>query len=90
MMAAMRCLIRGRVQGVFFRASTRHEARRLGLHGRALNLADGRVEVIACGDETALRALRDWLRHGPPLAHVEELECEWLDAIDCDAPFSIG
>ena len=48
-MPAARFLVGGKVQGVFFRASTREQALRLGLSGRAVNLADGRVEVIACG-----------------------------------------
>ncbi len=87
-MAAMRCLISGRVQGVFFRASTRHEAQRLGLGGRAVNLPDGRVEVVACGDPEALAALRDWLRHGPRLARVDQLLCEPAEETDCDEPFS--
>ncbi len=74
----MRCLVSGRVQGVFFRASTREEARRLGLSGYARNLADGRVEVLACGPRAAVAELRDWLRQGPPLARVEALACEPL------------
>ncbi len=89
-MAAMRCFVSGRVQGVFFRASTRHEARRLGLRGRAENLPDGRVEVLACGDPAALAELQAWLRHGPPLAHVDQLVCEAADTPDCDQPFSIA
>ncbi|MGD8875746.1 MAG: acylphosphatase, partial [Gammaproteobacteria bacterium] len=50
-MPAMRCYVSGRVQGVFFRASTRDRARQLGLTGQASNLPDGRVEVIASGPE---------------------------------------
>ena len=72
----MRCLVAGRVQGVFFRASTREEARRLGLSGYARNLADGRVEVLACGPRAAVAELCDWLSVGPPLARVEALACE--------------
>ena len=72
----MRCLVSGRVQGVFFRASTREEARRLGLSGYARNLSDGRVEVLACGPRAVVAELRDWLSHGPPLARVEALACE--------------
>jgi len=75
-MAAMRCYVTGRVQGVFFRASTRDQARQLGLVGRASNLPDGRVEVIASGPEADLAALRSWLRKGPPQAVVTALECE--------------
>lgn len=73
-MAAARFLVSGRVQGVFFRASTREQARRLGLSGSARNLADGRVEVIADGDAAAIEALAGWLRHGPPQARVEAVE----------------
>jgi len=49
-MPCAKFIICGRVQGVFFRASTRTEATRLGLDGYAKNLADGSVEVLACGD----------------------------------------
>jgi len=72
----MRCakfLVRGRVQGVFFRASTRTQAQALGLHGYAKNLADGSVEVLACGAEDALDRLQSWLRQGPPAARVDEV-----------------
>lgn len=62
--------IEGRVQGVFFRESTRREAERLGLSGHALNLDDGRVEVLACGAEDGLAALEAWLWKGPPAADV--------------------
>ncbi|TQM06957.1 acylphosphatase [Pseudoxanthomonas sp. 3HH-4] len=72
-MAAARFLVSGKVQGVFFRASTRERAFDLGLSGRATNLADGRVEVIAQGDATALDALEAWLRLGPPAACVESV-----------------
>lgn len=72
-MAAARFLVSGRVQGVFFRASTREQALVLGLRGVARNLADGRVEVIACGDLAAIGALERWLHDGPPAARVEQV-----------------
>ena len=72
----VRCLVSGRVQGVFFRASTREQALALGLCGEARNLPDGRVEVLACGDPRAVDQLRDWLRQGPPMAQVTNLVCE--------------
>jgi acylphosphatase len=75
-MAVMRCYVSGRVQGVFFRASTRDRARQLGLVGQVSNLPDGRVEVIASGPEADLAALRRWLHAGPPQAVVTGLECE--------------
>ncbi len=72
-MSAARFIVRGRVQGVFFRASTREQARKLGLRGHARNLADGSVEVIAAGDAQAVDALEAWLHEGPPLAQVEQV-----------------
>lgn len=76
MNACMHCRVFGRVQGVFFRASTRERAIALGLDGWARNLPDGSVEVLARGDEAALDSLREWLRRGPPLARVTEVRCE--------------
>ena len=69
-MAAARFFVRGRVQGVWFRASTRDVATRLGLSGHARNLADGRVDVLAVGDADAIEALAAWLQQGPPGARV--------------------
>ena len=68
--------ITGRVQGVFYRASTRERALALGLAGSALNRADGSVEVIAAGPADALDALAAWLREGPPAARVEAVHRE--------------
>ncbi|HSM31620.1 MAG TPA: acylphosphatase [Woeseiaceae bacterium] len=65
--------IKGRVQGVFFRDSTRRVAESLGLTGHAINLPDGDVEVLACGDAAALDQLGDWLKEGPPHARVDEV-----------------
>ena len=73
-MACARFLVTGRVQGVFFRASTRERALALGLAGKAENLPDGRVEVIACGEAEALDTLGDWLWQGPPAARVDEVQ----------------
>jgi len=77
-MAAAKFVVAGKVQGVFFRASTREQALHLGLKGHARNMADGRVEVVVIGDARTIDTLGDWLRHGPPLARVdavERLEC---------------
>ena len=73
---ARRCLVAGRVQGVFYRASTRARADALGVVGHARNLPDGRVEVLACGPAAAVQALCDWLWHGPPAAEVTAVDCE--------------
>lgn len=79
-MASARFLVSGHVQGVFFRASTRTRAQELGLHGYAMNLADGRVEVVASGGDEALEQLAQWLRRGPPSARVDGVEREALAA----------
>lgn len=73
-MVAARFLVAGHVQGVFFRASVRNEALRLGLSGYAKNLDDGRVEVLAHGDAAAIEELARWLQHGPPGACVDRLD----------------
>lgn len=76
----MRCRVDGRVQGVWFRASTQQRARQLGVRGHAVNLADGSVEVVACGDAAAVDALCDWLWQGPEQAQVSAVACEpWVD-----------
>jgi acylphosphatase len=74
MMEATRFYIAGRVQGVFFRASTRAEAERLGIYGWALNLDDGRVEVLAVGPAEQIKKLAGWLEDGPPDARVDAVE----------------
>lgn len=76
-----RCTVHGKVQGVFFRASTRKVALELGLSGWAKNCADGSVEVLAKGPHDAVLELESWLQHGPPQAQVETLRCEVLASI---------
>jgi len=66
-------LVSGRVQGVFYRAASESVARRLGLTGWVRNLPDGRVELVACGEETKLKELEQWLWQGPPRARVEQV-----------------
>ena len=75
-MTAARFFVAGKVQGVWFRAATREQARRLGLSGYAKNLDDGRVEVLAQGDVAALVELERWLWQGPPLAKVSAVARE--------------
>jgi len=71
---ARRCYVSGRVQGVFYRASTRQKAAELGCNGYARNLADGRVEVLVVAQRAAAQSLIDWLWRGPPGAHVTNVE----------------
>lgn len=75
-MSAIHAFVAGRVQGVYFRQMTRQQARRLGLHGWVRNLADGRVEVWAQGDEVALERFVQWLWEGPPRATVVGVESD--------------
>jgi acylphosphatase len=85
MAEARRWHVSGRVQGVWFRESTRHEAERLGLTGYAKNLPDGRVEVLGCGDPGALDQLEAWLHQGPPMAEVGNVCAEPADEASPDA-----
>jgi len=76
---ARRCLVAGRVQGVFYRASARARATTLGVTGFARNLPDGRVEVLACGDTAAVDALCQWLWQGSPASSVTAVEIEEVE-----------
>ena len=75
--------VTGRVQGVGFRQATQAEARARGLNGWVRNTADGAVEGLASGDDSALAALRAWLARGPALARVATLQ--WNLAQEDDA-----
>ena len=67
-------IVHGRVQGVFFRDSTRKVARGLGIKGSAVNRSDGSVQVIAKGTPEVLEELKVWLTQGPEMALVENVE----------------
>ena len=83
---ARRCLVSGRVQGVFYRASARERARASGIAGYARNLPDGRVEVLACGEESAVQAFIEWLWVGPVAAKVIGVEVEHLELTPEECP----
>jgi acylphosphatase len=70
----------GRVQGVFFRHTTKTRAAALGLRGWVRNLPDGRVEVLAEGSRAALELLVAFCQEGPPRARVDRLDVTWSDA----------
>ena len=69
--------VRGRVQGVFFRASAQREAKRLGLTGWVKNRPDGAVELLAEGEEDALKELIGWANRGPGSARVDNVDVRW-------------
>jgi acylphosphatase len=70
----LRVLVRGRVQGVFFRAETRSRAESLGLSGSVRNLPDGSVEAVFEGNEEHVESMVEWCRRGPAGASVERVE----------------
>ncbi|MGH7791237.1 MAG: acylphosphatase [Thermodesulfobacteriota bacterium] len=70
-------VVRGRVQGVFYRATTQQKAIELGLAGWVRNRADGTVEVVAEGDREALENLIEWCRVGPERAQVKNVDIDW-------------
>ncbi|HET7395198.1 MAG TPA: acylphosphatase [Gammaproteobacteria bacterium] len=86
-MICKRCLVSGKVQGVFYRASTARKARELGISGYAMNLPDGRVEVLACGDAEAVNTLCEWLWEGPPAAEVADVEIYQMAETDAPTDF---
>ena len=76
-MLELTATVRGRVQGVFFRAFVQHHARQLGISGYVSNLRDGSVEVRAEGAKSQLEKLAGYLRIGPPASDVKEVVTEW-------------
>ena len=88
-MEQFRAIVRGRVQGVGFRAGTVAVGRELGLAGHARNLDDGSVEVVARGEETRLRRLLAFLHQGPPHARVDAVEVDWRDCTPAGGDFSV-
>jgi len=87
--SCMRFFILGKVQGVWFRASTKKKADELNIKGWAKNLSDGRVEVMACGEASQLEELYEWLKDGPYLAKVKDCtkeEAAWQQFTE----FSVG
>ena len=80
-MTYLHCLIEGKVQGVFYRASTQQQALNLKLNGWVKNRSDGQVELIASGNLTDLQDFEAWLWQGPKYAHVTKVTCEYVDSL---------
>jgi acylphosphatase len=73
-MLTLSITISGKVQGVYFRQSTKEMANAIGLMGQVQNLADGSVNIVATGSKEQLDRLVDWCRKGPEKASVKEIE----------------
>ena len=79
-----KCFISGLVQGVFYRASSQSQAEKLGITGYAINLADGRVQVLACGENEKVGRFCDWLWTGSNGSRVANVQCESVKIIPPD------
>jgi acylphosphatase len=82
-------VVRGRVQGVFFRVETRERARSLGLSGWVRNTPDGSVEAVFEGDRERIESMLAWCRRGPSLARVDDVQTEWEEPVG-EAGFTTG
>jgi acylphosphatase len=83
-----RCVIDGRVQGVFYRASTYEQAVKLGVHGWVRNLPGGQVEALVQGEPAQVERMIDWFWRGPAYSEVISVQCQEESPIDADT-FSI-
>ncbi len=82
-------VIRGRVQGVFYRATTQEKARALGLTGWVRNREDGSVEAVIEGEDEAVERMIAWCHQGPPMASVSEVSVTWAPCSGAFSDFSI-
>jgi acylphosphatase len=80
--AKARIVVIGRVQGVFYRQSTKYEAQRLGLSGWVCNQSDGSVALEAVGARSIVEKLIKWCHCGPPSAQVLDVKVDWVDEPD--------
>lgn len=90
MLQCLHCYISGKVQGVWYRDTTRQVAQKLQITGYARNLDDGRVEVLACGEQDALDAFKEWFWQGPQLAKVTDVECYGIEPESLPNRFTIA
>jgi acylphosphatase len=87
--ARLHVLIEGRVQGVFFRASTRDEAQARGLTGWVRNRPDGRVEAVFEGDKQVVENMLAWCHKGPSYAYVDRVETDWQAYVGDQTDFRV-
>lgn len=87
-MCCTKAWVTGKVQGVWYRGSAQEQALKLGITGYAKNLPDGRVEVLMCGSQEAVKTLSEWLWQGPEKAHVTHVEFEVLEQAHAPDTFS--
>ncbi len=73
-MKSIKAIVKGRVQGVWYRGSTQEKAQEICLSGYVKNLSNGDVEIVATGESTAIETLINWAWQGPPHAVVEHIE----------------
>ncbi|MFA6458381.1 MAG: acylphosphatase [Patescibacteria group bacterium] len=85
----LKMLVSGKVQGVWYRASTAKIACDLGLKGYAKNLSDGSVEIVAIGAKAPLEKLRKWCELGPSKAQVDWVAEEWSESAENFADFAV-
>jgi len=89
MTRSLQCIVSGKVQGVYFRSWVHDQAAALGVKGWVRNLADGKVEVLAQGDDAALEELRKRLHVGSQVSRVEKVDASWIDYDKQHAEFKI-
>jgi acylphosphatase len=87
-MLCKKCLVAGRVQGVFYRGTAQRRAQELAIRGYARNLPDGRVEVVACGEDAAVQSFVSWLWTGSSASKVTSVEV--FDLPPDTVPLSAG
>ena len=91
-MVCKKCLVAGRVQGVFYRGTAARRAQELAISGYARNLPDGRVEVLACGDEEVVESFVKWLWTGSSASKVTAVDVTdvSLDSVQLTGTFQTG
>ncbi|HSU27790.1 MAG TPA: acylphosphatase [Chitinophagaceae bacterium] len=85
MLKTLDITVSGRVQGVFFRQSTREKANALGLKGKVMNLEDGNLRIIVSGEIEKLDQLATWCKKGPPKAKVSSVQQVEIPFIEFDS-----